>query len=210
MIPHQTPHRRRQRGFTLIELAIVLVIIAILLGSILTTQSLIQSARVQDTIAIASDLSQATRDFRTKFGALPGDHPRATTQVAGATVDGNGDGEIGTAAETAAATDHLNRAGMIRPPDAAGQMLSRYGLVRLMSTGFAFASCNAGGVNLDFTGIPVTLRNWVVLSTLPSEVAAEIDRKLDDGVFNTGRIRGTSAYTGAGALAQVLCLAIPL
>lgn len=44
--------KRRQSGFTLIEIAIVLVIIGLLLGGILKGQELINSARVKN---LASD-----------------------------------------------------------------------------------------------------------------------------------------------------------
>lgn len=204
--------RRTDRGFTLIELAVALVIIAILLGGILTTQSLISSARTQDTIAIATDLSQAARDFRSKFGALPGDHPQATIQIPGTAANGNGNGDIGAphdTAEVAAAADHLNRAGMIRAVDPAGRITSRFGIVWVMSAALAADPSSPCGTALNLAGLPPAARNVIVFGALPIEVAAEIDLKHDDGVFNTGRIRASSTYA-APAGAKVACFAMPL
>src|SRR3954471_7558123 len=77
--------RQRQTGFTLVEIAIVLVIIGLLLGGILKGQELINSARVKN---IANDFRviptyvYADQD---KFRALPGDDANVAVHVANGT-----------------------------------------------------------------------------------------------------------------------------
>ena len=51
------PQLLRQPGFTLVEIAIVLVIIGLLLGGVLKGQSLIDSARVKNIVQQSTSLS---------------------------------------------------------------------------------------------------------------------------------------------------------
>ena len=65
--------RRHQSGFTLIEIAIVLVIIGLLLGGILKGQELINSARVKNLAADFRNIPVFIYGYQDKFKALPGD-----------------------------------------------------------------------------------------------------------------------------------------
>src|ERR1700735_2843794 len=62
-------------GFTLIELSIVLVIIGLIVGGILTGQSLIDAAAQREQIAQIEKYNTAVRTFQGKYGYLPGDIP---------------------------------------------------------------------------------------------------------------------------------------
>src|SRR5665811_1238303 len=101
---------RKQTGFTLIEIAIVLVITGLLLGGVLKGQELIQSARVRNLASTDDGVKAAFFGFQDRFKALPGDYLTATTNINGATQNGNGDGLIGgtaaTATEAIAVWDH--------------------------------------------------------------------------------------------------------
>src|ERR1700753_1764982 len=61
------------KGFTLIELSIVLVIIGLIVGGILTGQDLIKSAEQRATLAQVEKYNTAVNTFRNKFGGIPGD-----------------------------------------------------------------------------------------------------------------------------------------
>ena len=65
--------RTRIEGFTLIELSIVLVIIGLIVGGVLTGQSLISAAEVRAQISQIEKYNSAVNTFRSKFNALPGD-----------------------------------------------------------------------------------------------------------------------------------------
>jgi prepilin-type N-terminal cleavage/methylation domain-containing protein len=100
-------------GFSLIELAIVLVILGLLAGGILAGQSLIRSAEVRTLLTEMENINNVTLTFQDKYDSLPGDMPDATeiwgrqlgmtgnddtcyTSLSNtqATCNGNGDGKI--------------------------------------------------------------------------------------------------------------------
>lgn len=126
----RTHQRSHQQGFTLVELAIVLVIIGLIVGGVLVGQDLIKSAEIRATVSQIEKYNAAATTFRDKHGGLPGDiinsrvaqfglTPARTT--AGAAGEGNGDGLLqGTAAnpsyligETLAFWSDLTQASLI-------------------------------------------------------------------------------------------------
>jgi prepilin-type N-terminal cleavage/methylation domain-containing protein len=91
------------RGFTLIELSIVLVVIGLIVGGILVGQSLINAAAVRAQITQIEKYNTAANTFREKYGYLPGDiPPQAVTQFGftagagrfGTPGSGDGNGEL--------------------------------------------------------------------------------------------------------------------
>ena len=96
----------KKSGFTLVELAIVIVVIGLLVGGVLQGQELIKQANIRSQIAQFEDINRATFTFRAKYNALPGDMNNATsfwgdlididnpTIGTTATCNGNGDGII--------------------------------------------------------------------------------------------------------------------
>ena len=68
--------KRQQSGFTLVEIAIVLVIIGLLLGGILKGQELINSAKVKNLANDFRVIPTYIYAYQDKYRALPGDDPR--------------------------------------------------------------------------------------------------------------------------------------
>jgi prepilin-type N-terminal cleavage/methylation domain-containing protein len=209
---------RRQSGFTLIEIAIVLVIIGLLLGGVLKGQELITSARVRNLISQQDGVKAAYFGFLDRFRALPGDYSLASTNIANvaAGANGNGNGQIRSIVlldaidEYIAVWDHLSKAGFINgsytyaalPETPATSPTSPY--ARYIQVIYDNAYGAGGGA----------LRHNIKTGNgIPSEILAEIDRKIDDGnpvsgVFQfsdysggTGASAGT-APTGAGGCYQ--------
>lgn len=68
-----------QRGFTLIEMSIVLVIIGLIVGGVLVGQDLIQNARLRHVLTDVEKFKTASNTFYIKYGFLAGDFPQATS-----------------------------------------------------------------------------------------------------------------------------------
>ena len=184
---------RKQSGFTLIEIAIVLVIIGLLLGGVLKGQELITSARVRNIISQQDGIKAAYFGFQDRFRAIPGDYPAADAAAnipnVAVGLGGNGNGLLESAGgESTLAWMHLSHAGFITgnytmtaltdTPAAANTPTNPYNALLQIIHDSTYAIV---------TGDPaVTVRlNIKTGNQIPSAIMAEIDRKVDDG--NAGR-----------------------
>lgn len=74
-------------GFTLVELAIVLMIIGLLIGGVLRGQELMTNAKVASTVQQLHSFNAATSAFRDAYGGLPGDIANAANRIPGCTTN---------------------------------------------------------------------------------------------------------------------------
>lgn len=88
------PKNSNQNGFTLIELSIVMVIVALLAGGILVGQDLVYAAKVRAEFSQMERIDTAVNTFKLKYNALPGDMNNAVAFGLGANSDGNGNKRI--------------------------------------------------------------------------------------------------------------------
>jgi prepilin-type N-terminal cleavage/methylation domain-containing protein len=202
--------QRRNSGFTLIEMAIVLVIIGLLIGGVLAGQQLIQSARVRNLISQQDGVKAAFFGFQDRYRAPPGDYAAASANINCVTftcVNGNGNGKIeaavsGSLHEEILAWNHLSAAGFINgsytmatsgvsTPAPANTPTNPFGAyVQVAYDGQWGTSSNLfGGVFRH------TLKTG---NQVPVEIIGEVDRKIDDGMPYTGSFQ-FSTFSGSGA-----------
>jgi prepilin-type N-terminal cleavage/methylation domain-containing protein len=97
----------RPSGFTLVELAIVLMIIGLLIGGILKGQELVQNARIISLARQIESYRAGVLTFQDSYSALPGDMRTPSTRLANCSaspcnVAGDGNGIIGASTQVTA------------------------------------------------------------------------------------------------------------
>jgi prepilin-type N-terminal cleavage/methylation domain-containing protein len=217
---------RRQGGFTLVEIAIVLMIVGLLIGGILRGQELIQSARVRNIIDQKSAIQTAYIGFMDRYRMLPGDLTVAQAAVVGnGAISSNalisGDGLIAWNFESVTFFQNLTAAGFIScggcmtvaAPAAAAinnSPVNVYGNFIWIGT---IASDNTVAFNPSFFD-PISGIVRMQLTTgasIPSQVLAEVDRKADDGFPGSGQLRVglANGASAVGVCAPGLAVATP-
>lgn len=194
---------QRQQGFTLIEIAIVLVIIGLLLGGVLKGQELITSARVRNMISQQDGIKAAYFGFLDRYRALPGDYAQAATNISGVgtvcgpTTNGNGDGngQISSAnGEHIMAWDHLSKAGFINGSYTCTGNAALATGTNPTNPYSMYLVISYDNVYAD-PATAATKHNLKTGNQVPADILVEVDRKVDDGVANRGAFR-FSAHTG--------------
>jgi prepilin-type N-terminal cleavage/methylation domain-containing protein len=213
--------KTKQTGFTLVEIAIVLVIIGLLLGGILKGQEMITQAKIKNVVNDFNGITAAVNSYQDRYRALPGDDLNAATRWTGGVAIGNGDGQIGGTGDLYNLTPtmtspkennvfwwHLRLAGFVggstsatassvqQPSNAAN------GIMGVQNTGMGFTS------------------NIICSSNLPDKIAIAVDTQMDDGSSTSGQVRGlaqtgpspptgasapTSTYAETGTNQYLLC-----
>ena len=187
--------QRNQSGFTLIEIAIVLVIIGLLLGGVLKGQELINSAKVKNLATDFKNIPVFIYGYQDKFRALPGDDSNAATHVTGAiaaTTGGTvGNGVIEGAWDSVTLTDetqkfweHVRLAGL-----AAGQTTGD--LLPTNSVGGVIGITNGGTNNPDPAVVATRIKGTYIICSagILGKYAKQLDIQLDDGLPTTGSVR---------------------
>ena len=205
---------RNASGFTLIEIAIVLVIIGLLLGGVLKGQELINSAKVKNLATDFKNIPVFVYGYQDKFKALPGDDknvvtlhlagmtPAAVLATTPASSSGNGrlDGEWDSITETDESIlfwQHVRLAGLAPGPTAAPAA----GATAIE----AFVPANAVGGRIGISStLPITGMTgsyYVCSYGIDGKFVTQLDTTLDDGVTTTGSVRAMANRTGGSTTA---------
>jgi prepilin-type N-terminal cleavage/methylation domain-containing protein len=195
------------KGFTLVEVSIVLVIVGLTTSFVVKGQELIQNARVRDLVSQQLAAESAFLAFQDRFRAPPGDYAGASANIncgATACLNGNGNGlvEAGTSGaihEEILAWQHLSAAGFLKGdyqmPSTAVTTLSPDNTPSSVFGGYLeIAYDNRWG----YSGNTAARHNIKTGNYVPVAVLAEVDQKTDDGRPGTGRFQ-FSTYAGMGS-----------
>lgn len=221
--------KRKQSGFTLIEIAIVLVIIGLLLGGVLKGQELINSARVKNLATDFKNIPVYIYGYQDKFRALPGDDGAAASHVAGATVattngtvsngviEGAWDGSDGVGSEAYLFWQHIRLAGLApgstitgaadyMPTNATGGTIGIQSGTSCLAVG---GSCTANLLApIKDTGGAAIRGSYVICSSgILGKFVKQLDIQMDDGNTASGSMMampvGSAAATTATATGAI-------
>jgi len=207
--------KSRQSGFTLVEIAIVLVIIGLLLGGVLKGQELINSAKVKNLAQDFRNIPLFIYGYQDKYRALPGDDAQVVAHVTGtlATTAGQtqGNGVIEGAWDSTTNTDesflfwqHVRLAGLAAGPTA------------VADTNYAPRNADGGiiGITTNNNAAPYIAGmrgTYLVCSTsVLGKYAKQLDSTIDDGCPNTGTLRAVPAAPAGTTTGNVAAGLVPI
>jgi hypothetical protein len=215
-----------------VEIAIVLVIIGLLLGGILKGQEMITQAKIKNVIADFSGISAAYYGYQDRYRAIPGDDANASRWALGQ--PGNGDGVVTGAynatcpagsgqpaagtAESCLFWHDMRLAGFVAGSGAQQPYNAVTGLLGVQTgdAGSPIGPALKDGSGNGFVGMIVCSAN------LPDKITIAADTQMDDGVPNTGTVRGqqqtapnptiaataSTAYAETGTNVYTICRAL--
>ncbi len=188
--------KNSNKGFTLVELSIVLVIIGLIIGGVLTGRQIMQNAQITNAVNSIQAFEAQFQTYVQNYGALPGDDAKADTRFSSVLAHGDGNGLLGGAFDSEAPEDesrllwsHLRGAGLIKGAgDDTKQPVNPFSGIY-------------GFQNGAFTGTNTLKGNVICVNGVPGDAALAIDSRLDDGVSNAGNVMG---MVGTGTAGEAL------
>lgn len=175
---------RNNKGFTLVELAIVLVVIGLILGMAFKGKDLIDGAKVKSLAAQYNKVVAGANTFYEKYGFYPGDGCPNVLNPTVVQCQNSGlvrDGRLAGAGEAAAFwTLLVSQTNMLTVADQRSVFGQNWTIWSGAPNGIA-------ADYLDFPGGPQADPRFV----------CALDRMIDDGVWNTGIVMSNSNYTMA-------------
>ena len=219
-----------EAGFSLLELAIVMVIIGLLVSGVLVGQDMIKAATLRSQLTQLSDYDTAVNTFNSKYGGIPGDYSQAAAIVAGVvsnssttTGEGNGNGliessgtdtDFGFAGEPAMFFSELSLEKLI-PQSITTATFAVGTAITIGDT--TMPPAKIGGGNRVSVGTDGSYNYYLlakysgstntgtgvptVAKGLTVSQALQIDEKIDDGIPDTGIVISTVQTTGSPAAA---------
>ena len=207
--------REGQKGFTLVELAVVMIIVGLLIGGILKGQELITNAQVASTITQTKGLDAAVSTFRDSYRSFPGDMANPGTRLPNCTANpcnsahaNAGDGRITGIAPGAAAANgseavlffvQLGAAELITGVTNDGTATFGAGLPESAVGGGYYVGYHPGAATLGISAANASGGHWLSLRDAPggptagigaltASQAARVDAKMDDSDPTSGSV----------------------
>jgi prepilin-type N-terminal cleavage/methylation domain-containing protein len=190
----------KQKGFTLVEIAIVLVIVGLLIGGVLKGQEMITNAKLKRIESDNAGLAAAMFSYQDRYLQLPGDDADAQgrfTIYAAATDNGDGDGVIGLGTdwnlpittvwgagtqETLKFFAHLRAAGLVPgSPTDSTRPTNAYG----------------GQIGIQDGSLLIS-GHVTIFGAIDGPIARIVETRLDDADPSTGRIQANETGDAAG------------
>jgi prepilin-type N-terminal cleavage/methylation domain-containing protein len=222
----------QKRGFTLLELSVVLIIVSLVIGGIILSRSLIRQAKVNAVLMEYDVYVKAIQEFQDKYQAIPGDMTNATTIWGAAicpnlgttpqflTCNGDGNGRVGISSSAGVLTNptgewwlawqHLANSGLIEGRYSGGVAASP---IATIGTNVPASKLVPGGWTLLYYLNTPNLYGHILSfggastsytkdSVLTANEAHGLDEKIDDGIHNSGKVHNQGDAAWGGDTGQ--------
>ncbi len=195
-----------QWGFTLVEIAVVLAVIALLLGGFLKGQEMIHSSRVRSLSENSSAVRTAYLGFLDRFGRIPGDWSATAATLGIGVIINNPIASVATSNN--GRLDNPNGANAYAEPNAMWEQIAKSGFIEAGYPGTnAIPTQNNGLTPLNVFGAPIVVgrtNEYLDIASpppvrlhvyvgrfVPVTAVRELDVKIDDGLPRSGGLRAT-------------------
>lgn len=212
------------KGFTLVELSIVLVIIGLVIGGVLVGRDLIKSSEIRKSISTLEQVATSVNTFRIKYNCIPGDCVYTTSLFTDLSFNGNGNGLVDNwSSESLATVDSLRSSKLlsqnITEVTSGTALYDGTHYIRGHNNSWSYFyyadlySVGGGSITVSVpavldpakrTGMTLTWAKWVNSTgcfngeTVSPLDAGNIDQKIDDGLPKTGSFIAFDAKDVAG------------
>lgn len=162
-----------QGGFSLIELAIVLVVVGFLLGAVIQGPSVIYNARLERIASDIRDYGRAFLLYYDRYGMYPGDENDRSFPP-GDSLNGDHDGLVDSQEAQNVWQDLANSLGTVRKT----------------------SPVRGGRYEFGYMDFGTGYRNYISVTNIPNKMAQSLDAKYDEGNALSGNIRASAPYDG--------------
>lgn len=199
-------------GFTLLELLVVVIVLALVSVGILMSRNIVELARMQSVVSEYQKFNAAFTTFQLRFRSLPGDSPHATAYFGAVTQNGNGDGKIDLSGESLLVWQHLHHGGLdstaytgalvtdkvLTGVNVPGSLVEE-GSYRSFHQETPLSGLSGNVIQFGRDNGQLSLREGALT---PAD-ALQIDRKLDDGALKQGLMVAVKDAAGEPCAALV-------
>jgi len=207
---------KQQQGFTLVEIAIVLVIIGLLLGGVLKGQEIITNAKVKNLENSVDGLAAAIYSYQDRYRAYPGDDSRAK-RFPGVNKIGNDNGVIGGLFDSTTNADesnllwlHLRNSGLVSGEiDENAANSAAYSKPRNAFGGVTGAATSNDTAGSGGTKVGTTITGtYIGFTNIPNPIAIILETRADENDAKKGSIQSNQVDYGTSTNLHQLYFAI--
>ncbi|MDR2766466.1 MAG: prepilin-type N-terminal cleavage/methylation domain-containing protein [Holosporaceae bacterium] len=182
----------KNRGFSLIEVAIAVVVIGLIASFALKGKELIHTARLRSVVDQVNAIRLATQTFVDRYGALPGDYTKAREMIKDSLTNGHGTGDIISVEDAKRFWQHLVASELVSLELVNGFPVSKVGGHYSVSSNLE----NRSGIWIILCRS--TMDNHSFDGALSPGDAHSLDKNNDTGDPNTGEIQAVRSASASG------------
>ena len=187
------------KGFTLVELAIVIVVIGLVVAGVTAGQAVVKQARLKGVITDINQFKAAYNAFRTKYNAIPGDMSNAQSYWPTAFANGNANRRLETNNERYGFWQHSALAGVI-PGVYSGQFGVAVDRPEASIKNGSYRAMDTTATCYGKTGNRYVMEgDSDTIGVILAADAYSLDVKMDDGLADKGKVFSTTPNLVAGA-----------
>ncbi|MBO6055966.1 MAG: prepilin-type N-terminal cleavage/methylation domain-containing protein [Alphaproteobacteria bacterium] len=192
--------RKTKKGFSLVEIAIAVLVVSLIATFSLKGKELIRTAKLRAVIEQVETFRIAANSFSEKYGAIPGDLKNAKELIDESLENGKGNGEILSKEDAKRFWNHLSKSGLIGIELVNGYPISKIGGYFSVSSkiegrpGIWLILSKGTGDNQNFSGIMTTESAYYIDRSTDNGLPLEGDVQIMKGQYATGECIVESKY----------------